>query len=46
VSVLGCEESEQLCQSYYQNALDNIASFDNQADMLRMLAEHIVYRKN
>jgi len=46
VSVLGCEESEQLCRSYYQNALDNIASFDNQADMLRMLAEHIVCREH
>jgi len=46
VSVLGCEESERLCRSYYQNALDNIASFDNQADMLRMLAEHIVCREH
>ena len=46
VSMLGCEESERLCQNYYQDALDNIASFDQQADTLRMLAEHIVCRKH
>ena len=46
VSVLGCEESERLCQSYYQSAIKNIAVFDQQADILRMLAAHIVCRQH
>jgi len=46
VSVLGCEESERLCQNYYHSALENIAVFDEQADILRMLAAHIVSRQH
>ena len=46
VSILGLEESEQRCQQYYQHSLDCLNEFDHHADWLRLLAEHIVCRKN
>ena len=46
VSILGLEESERRCQLYYQHAIDCLNEFDHHADWLRLLAEHIVCRKN
>lgn len=46
VSILGLEESEQRCQLYYQRALDCIESLDERADILRLLARHIICREN
>jgi farnesyl diphosphate synthase len=46
VSILGLDASEQLCTDYYRMAIECLADFDQNADMLRLLAEHIVCRKH
>ena len=46
VSILGLDESERRCQVYYQQSLDCLNEFSSHADWLRLLAEHIVCRKN
>ncbi len=46
VSILGLEESEKRCQEYFQQSLDCLNTFDNNADWLRLLAEHIVCRQH
>ena len=46
VSILGLEESEHLCTYYYNKAQQCLRDFDENADMLRLLAEHIVCRKH
>ena len=46
VSLLGLQESEQRCQQYYDRAIECIAPFDEHADILRLLARHIICREN
>lgn len=46
VSILGLDASEQLCSEFYGKALECLVDFDASAEMLRLLAEHIVCRKH
>lgn len=46
VSILGVEESERRCNAYYDDALKCLQNFDASAESLRLLAQHIVCRKN
>ncbi len=46
VSILGLEESERRCNAYYAESIACLENFDNSADWLRLLAQHIVCRKH
>ncbi len=46
VSILGLDESERRCQMFYQHSLTCLNEFNSHANWLRLLAEHIVCRKN
>ncbi len=46
VSILGIEESERRCDSFYKQAIECLDEFKNPSKWLRMLAEHIVCRKH
>ncbi|MFK7794646.1 MAG: polyprenyl synthetase family protein [Gammaproteobacteria bacterium] len=46
VSILGLEESEKRCDTFYQLALNCLDEFKPSSKSLRMLAEHIVCRKH
>ena len=46
VSILGLEESERRCNEFYQLAMDCLNEFNDSANWLRLLAEHIVCRKH
>lgn len=46
VSILGLEESERRCDTFYKQALDCLDEFKPSSKWLRMLAEHIVCRQH
>ena len=45
-SLLGLEKAKQLANSLFNEAINALAIFDQQADPLRTLAHYIVARKN
>ena len=46
VSILGLEESEHRCNEFYQHAMDCLNEFNDSANWLRLLAQHIVCREH
>ena len=46
VSLIGVQASENKCQDYFQQALQCLLDFDDSANWLRRLAEHIVCRQH
>lgn len=46
ISILGLEESERRCNTYYQQAIACLENFNHSADWLRWLARHIVCREH
>ncbi|MDH5445767.1 MAG: (2E,6E)-farnesyl diphosphate synthase [Gammaproteobacteria bacterium] len=45
-ALLGLDESRKMALDLYQEAIDSLAGFDEQAEPLRWLAKYIVDRKN
>ena len=46
VSILGLDESERRCNEFYDQAMACLDCFNDSADWLRLLAQHIVCRKH
>lgn len=46
VSILGIEESEHRCNNFYEQAMLCLENFDERANWLRLLTQHIVCRKH